>query len=145
MKISKLYHDFAEVFSESKTNNLFLYCEQNHVIDLIDEWILSFNFIYNLSEKKLTELQRYLNENLENDFIQFSQSFTETLMLFALKFNDKLWLCVDYHELNAVIVKNCYSLFLIKKIMNCVNKIKIFTKINIKNVYYWIWICKDNE
>ena len=69
VEISELYCDFAEMFSESKTNNLFLHCKQNHVIDLINKWILSFNFIYNLSKKKLTELWRYLNENLENDFI----------------------------------------------------------------------------
>ena len=37
VKISELYCDFAEVFSESKTNSLFLHCEQNYVIDLIDK------------------------------------------------------------------------------------------------------------
>ena len=29
--------------------------------------------------------------------------------------------------------------------MNCVSDAKIFTKINIKNIYYHIHICKDNE
>ena len=90
VKISELYCDFAEMFSKNKTNNLFLHCEQNYVIDLIDEQILFFDFIYNLSEKKFTKLQRYLNENLKNDFIQFSQFFMKTLMLFTFKFNDKL-------------------------------------------------------
>ena len=145
MKISKSYCDLAEMFSESKTNSLLSHCKQNHIINLINEWILFFNSIYNLSKKKLVKLQRYLNKNLENDFIQFSQSSAETLMLFAFKFNDKLQLCVNYCELNAVTVKNHYSLFLIKKIINCVNEIKIFIKIDIKNVYYWIWICKDDE
>ena len=145
VEISKSYCDLAEVFSESKTNSLFLHCKQNHVIDLINEWISSFNFIYNSSEKKLTKFWKYLNENLENDFIWFSQFSAKTSMLFAFKPDDKLQLCVNYCELNAVITKNHYSLFLIEKIMNCVNKIKIFTKINIKNVYYWIWIHKDDK
>ena len=145
MKISESYYDFAEVFSENKTNSLFSHCKQNYIINLIDEWILFFDSIYNFSEKKLTELQRYLNENLENDFIQFSQSSAETSMLFTLKFDDKLWLCVNYHEFNAVTVKNYYSLLLIKKIMNCVNETKIFMKINIKNVYYWIQIHKNDK
>ena len=69
VKISESYHDFAEMFLENKANNLSSYCKQNHVIDLIDEQILSFDFIYNFSEKKLTELQKYLNKNLKNDFI----------------------------------------------------------------------------
>ena len=29
--------------------------------------------------------------------------------------------------------------------MNCVSDTKIFTKIDIKNVYYYIYIYKDNE
>lgn len=86
-----------------------------------------------------------MNENIENDFIWFSQSFMKTLMLFALKKDDQLQLCVDYYELNVVIVKNCYSLLLIDEIINYLNETKIFTKINIKNVYYWICIHKDNE
>ena len=57
-------------------------------------------------------------------------------MLFALKLNDKLQLCVNYCELNAVTAKNHYLLLLIEKIINCVNETKIFMKINIKNVYY---------
>ena len=66
-------------------------------------------------------------------------------MLFALKLNSKLWLCVNYHRLNVVTAKNHYSLFLIEKIINHINKAKIFTKIDIKNVYYWIWIHKDDK
>ena len=69
MKILKLYCDLAEMFSESKINNSSLHCEQNHVIDLINKQTSSFDFIYNLSEKKFTELQRYLNKNLKNNFI----------------------------------------------------------------------------
>ena len=37
VKISESYCDLAEMFSESKTNNLFSHCEQNYIINLIDE------------------------------------------------------------------------------------------------------------
>ena len=39
-------------------------------------------------------------------------------MLFTSKSNEGLQLCVDYHELNAIMQKNQYSLSLIDKIMN---------------------------
>jgi len=57
-------------------------------------------------------------------------------VLFALKLNDKLQLYVNYCRLNVITIKNCYSLLLINKIMNCLNEIMIFIKINIKNAYY---------
>ena len=37
VKILESYCNLAEMFSESKTNSLLLHCEQNYVIDLINE------------------------------------------------------------------------------------------------------------
>jgi len=54
------------------------------------EKISLFNFIYNLSEKKLAELYRYINKNFKNNFIQFLQLSAKTSVLFALKLDDKL-------------------------------------------------------
>ncbi len=109
------------------------------------EKISLFNFIYNLSEKKLAELYRYINKNFKNNFIQFLQLSAKTSVLFALKLDDKLWLDINYYELNVITMKNCYSLLLINKIMNCLNEIMIFIKIDIKNAYYQICICKNDE
>ena len=72
-------------------------------------------------------------------------SFTEALILFTSKSDRDLQLCINYWELNTIIKKNQYSLSLINKIMNCVSDAKIFTKINIKNVYYCIYIHEDDE
>jgi len=144
-KILEQYCNLVTVFSESNANSLFSHCKQNHPIDLMKKKISSFKSIYNLSEKKLAELWRCLNKNLKKDFIHLSCVFTETPVLFALKLNDKLQLCVDYHRLNTVTVKNHYSLFFIDEITNCLNEAKIFTKIIIKNIYYWICIHKIDK
>lgn len=66
-------------------------------------------------------------------------------MLFALKLDSKLQLCVNYCRLNTITMKNCYFLLLIDEIMNCFNGTEIFTKIDIKNTYYWIYIYKNNK
>ena len=95
--------------------------------------------------EKLKVLQQYLDVNLKNKFIQSLQSSMRASVLFALKSNRDLWLCVNYWELNVIIKKNWYSLSLIDKIMNCVSDAKIFTKINIKNTYYHIHICEGDE
>ena len=57
----------------------------------------------------------------------------------------KLRLCIDYKDLNVIIVKNQYLLLLITKTLNCFNKFKRFTKFNFKNIYYQIRIKRDDE
>ena len=95
--------------------------------------------------KKLKVLQQYLNVNLKNNFIQPSWLSAEALIFFTLKSDRDLQLCVNYQRLNTIIKKNWYSLSLIDKIMNCVSDTKIFMKIDIKNIYYYIHICEGDE
>ena len=54
-------------------------------------------------------------------------------------------LCVDYRELNKVTIKNRYSLPLINETLNRLNKVKRFTKLNLKDAYYRIRIRKGDE
>ena len=43
-----------------------------------------------------------------------------------------------------MIIENWY-LFLIDKILDYLSISRVFTKINIKNTYYYFWIQRDNE
>ena len=65
-----------------------------------------FGPIYQLSEKELQVLHKYLEENLKKGFIQESQSPAGYLILFALKKDRSLQLCVDYRKLNNITIKN---------------------------------------
>ncbi len=56
------------------------------------------------------------------------------------KKNDKLRLCVNYRDLNAITIKNYYSLFLIIETLNRLNEYKYFIKLNLKNAYHRIRI-----
>ncbi len=143
--ISKAYHRLTEIFLEIQTETLPPHHKGNYAIELLKETTLPFEPMYNLSVKELEVLHSYLDTNLENGFIQPSQSFTGAPVLFALKSDGGLQLCVNYHELNAIIKKNQYPLPLIDKIMNCVSGAKVFTKIDIKNTYYHIHICEGDE
>jgi hypothetical protein len=51
---------------------------------------------------------------------------------------------IDYRALNKFIIKNRYSLLLIKEIMNKFGGAKIYTKLNLRNIYYKIRI-KNND
>jgi len=56
------------------------------------------------------------------------------------KKNNKLRLCVNYRDLNAITIKNRHLLSLIIKTLNRLNEFKCFIKLNLKNVYYRIRI-----
>ena len=62
-----------------------------------------------------------------------------------LKKNNKLRFYIDYHDLNAIIIKNRYFLSLIFETLNRLCGSKIFIKLNLKNVYYRLRIKIDNE
>jgi hypothetical protein len=47
-----------------------------------------------------------------------------------------LKLCVNYRNFNKIIIKNRYLLLLINKILNRLNDVKFFIKLNLKNIYY---------
>jgi hypothetical protein len=54
-------------------------------------------------------------------------------------------MCVDYRQLNTIIIKNRYILSLIHEMQDRIKKFKIFTKIDIRERYYKIKIKKNKE
>jgi hypothetical protein len=57
-------------------------------------------------------------------------------VLFILKKDKGLQLYIDYQGLNNLIKKNCYLLPLISETLDCLVRAKVFTKINLKDIYY---------
>ena len=66
-------------------------------------------------------------------------------MLFLFKKNKKLRFCINYKELNKIIIKNHYFLSLINKILNQLVKVKIYLKINFRDAYHRIKIWENNK
>ena len=60
--------------------------------------------------KELAELKTQLQELIEKGFIQPSSSPWGCLAIFVKKKDETLRLCVDYHPLNEVTIKNKYPL-----------------------------------
>ena len=62
--------------------------------------------------------------------------FVNVLILFVLNKSERLYLYINYKDLNAIIIKNCLSLSIITKTLNCLCEIKYFIKLNLKKVYH---------
>jgi hypothetical protein len=101
--------------------------------------------IYSLSEKELTILREYINENLKKRYIRSSILLIRYLVLFVPKSNGKLRMCVDYRQFNAITVKNRYTLSLIYEMQNKIKRSKIFIKIDIREGYYKIRMKKSEK
>ena len=52
---------------------------------------------------------------------------------------------MDYRDLNDITIKNRYPLPLISEILDRVNGLTVFSKIDLKTVYYRIRIKEDDE
>ncbi len=121
------------------------YSDANYIINLLFEIELLYNLFYALFKKKLHILQDYLLKNLVSKRVRKSINNANILILFVSKRNESLRLCINYRNLNTIIIKNRYSFSLIEKTLNRLINVVYFTKFDLKNVYYRICICKNNK
>lgn len=143
--MSQCYLRYKELDSENKAYELLKHTISNHVIDLVEEKQSLYESIYSLSEDELKILRSYIIKHLKNGFIRLSQSFVDVSILFVKKRDDSLRLCVNYRDLNNVIIKNRYSLFLIDESLNRLDRAKIYTQLNLIVAYNRMRIKFENE
>ncbi len=84
-------------------------------------------------------------KNMWKEFIKESQLSAEYSILFILKLNESLKLCINYRVLNNIMIKNSYSLLLIAKLQNKLQSAQWFMKFDILETFNWIQIKEKNE
>ena len=135
--------DFQNVVTTEEKLMLPLHKTAMHHIDMENQKVL-YEPLYNLFSYKLRILHEYLNDALIKGWIQYNVNLAGSSVLFVLKKDRSLWLCVDYWGLNKKTIKNCHSLSLIEEILDCLMRFYYFMKLNLKNTYHWIWIAERN-
>ncbi len=135
--MSSKYHDFLNVFFKKKADILSSHRKHDHRIKLErnHESDHEYASLYNLSERKLQLIKKYLKKHLDKKFIESSTAFYASSILFAKKSDDELRFCVNYRKLNAITKKNRYSISLIAKTIARLFKAKWMTKINIRHAF----------
>jgi hypothetical protein len=98
-----------------------------------------------MSRIEIKKLRRYLNKNLIKKFIKINRSHVVSFVMFVKKSEKEFRFYVNYRALNAITIKNRYSLSLIVEILHRLTKIKIFIKINIIVVFNMLRIREENE
>ena len=101
-------------------NVLFLYRFYNYKLKFVkrvNKNALFKNRIYLLSDHKLEQIKKYLNEHFKKEFIVFNYALFVSFILFIKKSNKDLRFCVNYRKLNIIIKRNRYFISLINEIL----------------------------
>ncbi len=144
-EISKKLKDLKDVCNNKLIKILLELEREDYAIKFQNNKELTFISLYNFLQNKLIILWQYLDNTLVKDYIKHLVLLVNVFILFVLKSNDKLYLYVDYRNLNAIIIKNRYLLLLITKILDYLCKAKRFIVLDLKNVYYCIYIKRNNK
>jgi len=139
------YHNFFNVFSCKLMNILSEQHFYDHKIQLQKSKTFIFEFLYDMFQNELQILKKYLKNNLIKDFIQVSSFLAISSILFVKKSSEELRFCVNYQDLNIMIVKNWYSLLFIQETLNQLTKIKYYIKLDIIAVFNKLQMTYENE
>ncbi|KAJ1572433.1 hypothetical protein NDA12_001073 [Ustilago hordei] len=143
--IPKPYQHLQDVFDEVEADKLPHHTEHDLHLELIEGGKPPQGPLYLKGPKEMSELRRYLDENLEKGFIRPSKSPARSPVLFVPKKDGGLRLCVDYRGLNEITVKNRAPLPLIEEQLFLLRKARIYTKLDLRAAYNLIWIAKGDE
>ena len=98
-----------------------------------------------MSQNKLQQVKKYLEDNLKKGFIKASSAPMASPVLFVKKLNGSLRFCVDYRKLNAITCKDRYPLPLISETLAQLSKAKVFTKLNIRQAFHRICMATPKD
>jgi hypothetical protein len=98
---------------------------------------------YRMGTPELAELKEHIKELLEKGFIHPSSSAWGAPVIFVPKRDGTQRLCVDYHALNEVTVKNNYPLPRIDDLFDQLRGACVFSKVDLWSGYHQlkIWEC----
>ena len=97
---------------------------------------------YRMAPLELKELKTQLQELLDKGFIQPSVSPWGALVLFVKKKDGTMRLCIDYRQLNRIMVKNKYLLPLVDDLFHQLQGAQVFSKIDLRSGYHQLKIAE---
>ena len=89
-----------------------------------------------MAQTELKELKIQLQELLDKGYIRPGVSPYGAPVLFVKKKDNTLQMCIDYRQINKVIVKNKYPLPRIEDLFDQLKVAGVFSKINLRSGYY---------
>ena len=95
---------------------------------------------HRMAPVELHELKVHIHELLDKGFIRPSTSPWGTSVLFSKKKDKTLRLCIDYRQLNRVMIKNWYPLPRINDLFYQLRGARVYSKIDLHTGYHQLRI-----
>jgi hypothetical protein len=127
--------DYPDVFAEV-TTGLLPDREIEFTIDLMPGTKPIHKTPYRMAPSELKELKKQLEDLVDRGFIRPSVSPWGAPVLFLRKKDGSLLMCIDYRELNRVMIKNKYQLPRIDNLFDQLKEATVFSKIDIRSGYH---------
>ncbi|GJS19344.1 putative reverse transcriptase domain-containing protein [Tanacetum coccineum] len=113
-------------------------------IDLVPGDALVALAPYRLAPSKMKELAEQLQELSNKGFIRPSFSPWGALVLFVKKKDRSFCMCIDYHELNKLTVKNRYPLPRIDDLFDQLQGLSVYSKIDLRASYHQLRVREED-
>ncbi|XP_075479405.1 uncharacterized protein LOC142520288 [Primulina tabacum] len=91
---------------------------------------------YRMAPTEMKKLKNQLQDLLDKGFIRPSSSPWGAPVLFLKKKDGSLRLCIDYKEINKVMIKNKYPLLRIDDLFDKLQGVTVFSNIDLRSGYY---------
>ncbi len=108
--ISNTINKFLDVLMDDLPKHLPPHHNVDHKIEVVPGLAPPSKSPYQLNKKELQELKVQINNLMEWGYIRPSKLPYGSLILFVDKKDKKLHMCIDYHALNKITIKNNYLL-----------------------------------
>ncbi|GJR60156.1 retrovirus-related pol polyprotein from transposon 17.6 [Tanacetum coccineum] len=99
---------------------------------------------YRLALSEMQELMKQLQELLDKGFIRPSNSPWGAPVIFVKKKDGSMRMCIDYLELNKVMIKNRYPLPRIDDLSDQLQGASFFSKIDLRSCYHQLRIQEED-
>ncbi|GJY30365.1 putative reverse transcriptase domain-containing protein [Tanacetum coccineum] len=99
---------------------------------------------YRLELAEMQELSTQLQELSDRGFIRPSSSPLGAPVLFVKKKDGSFRMCIDYHELNKLTVKNRYPLLRIDDLFDQLQGSRVYSKIDLRSGYHQLRVRKED-
>ncbi|GKC14769.1 putative reverse transcriptase domain-containing protein [Tanacetum coccineum] len=129
-----------EVEDKSKKKQL-----EDFQIDLVPGAAPVARAPYRLASSKMKELSEQLKELSDKGFIRPSSLPWGAPVLFVEKKDGSFWMCIDYRELNKLIVKNRYPLPRIDDLFDQLQGSSVYSKIDLRSGYHQLRVQEEDS